>query len=69
MNITHDCDPVYQYTEFNKEKALILLKECLAFVNNVPNKKYEAFPYKDSYELASEIGKFLRNYDQRKTEN
>jgi hypothetical protein len=59
MNITHDFDPVYEYTEFNKQKALILLKECLYFINNVPNRTYEAFPYNDSYELASEISKFL----------
>ncbi len=41
-------------------EAEILLRECLAFINQVPNGKYSAFPYKDSYELASKVGEFLR---------
>lgn len=47
--------------------AKLLLKEAVAFINNVPNRKYEAFPYKDSYELASEIDKFLKkiNIEER----
>ena len=43
--------------------AKLLLKEAVAFINNVPNRKYEAFPYKDSYELASEIDKFLKKVE------
>lgn len=47
--------------------ARLLLKEAVAFINNVPNRKYSAFPYKDSYELASEIDKFLKkiNIEER----
>lgn len=41
-------------------EAKQLLREAVNFINNVPNRRHDAFPYKDSYELASEIDKFLK---------
>jgi len=42
------------------EKAIILLEESLYFINNVPNKKYKVKSFNNSFELASELGKFLK---------
>ena len=47
--------------------ARLLLKEAVAFINGIPNGKYEAFPYKDSYELASEIDKYLKRTNDSRT--
>jgi len=47
-------------------EAEILLRECLAFINQVPNGKYPAFPYKNSYELASKVGEFLKLIENEK---
>lgn len=41
------------------QDAKSLLREAVGFINQVPNGKFSAFPYKDSYELASVIDKFL----------
>jgi len=65
MNITKEADDMigksYNVYKLELTKATQLLKEALFFINQIPNKKYEAFLYKDSYELASEISKFLKN--------
>jgi len=55
--------------ELDLEKSLELLEECYNFLNFSVNKKYNSIKYKNSYELASEVGKFLRktnDYDTRK---
>ncbi len=45
------------------EKALFLISEALYFVNNVPNKKYRVRDFEDSYELASNLNKFLKEHN------
>lgn len=41
-----------------------ILKECEYFINQVPNKKYDTLTYKDSYELASELGKLIKQLER-----
>lgn len=48
-----------QYKE-DLEKAIILLEESLYFINNVPNSSRKVKSFTDSYELASEIGRYLK---------
>lgn len=44
------------------EKALGLLKETEYFINFIPNTKYNGKSYEKSYELASDLRKFLKQY-------
>jgi hypothetical protein len=44
----------------DNEEAKNLLEECLYLLNEIPNKKYKPKSYKDSYELASVISKYLK---------
>lgn len=54
---------LYNNDRLDLFEAKLLLKEALAFINQVPNNKYEAFPYKSSYNLASAIDNFLKKPD------
>ena len=38
-----------------------LLKEILTALNSLPNKKVESVWFKNTYEIATEIGRFLNN--------
>jgi len=44
----------------DKELAIHLLENAVYFINMVPNNKYRCRDYDCSYDLASEIDKYLR---------
>ncbi len=52
--------------DFDENNIIDLLNEALYFINGVPNKKYKVKNLKNSYELASKIEKYLKEYDTRK---
>lgn len=45
------------------DKSKKLLEECLYLLNEIPNRKYKPKGFTDSYELASEINKFLKSVE------
>jgi len=49
---------------FDENNGLDLLEECLYLLNEIPNKKYKPKSFKDNYELASAIGKYLKIYEK-----
>lgn len=51
--------------ELDLERAIELLKESVYFINIVPNKRYDGPLYEKSYELASNIDKFLNEIDEK----
>lgn len=52
-------------TEIDLEKAIELLKESVYFINIMVNTTYDGPNYTTSYELASEIDKFLNQIDEK----
>lgn len=57
-------DEVKEKSNFDENNGLDLLRECLYLLNEIPNKKYKPKSYKDSYELASVIEKYIKRYEK-----
>lgn len=64
MNITKEADEMvgkpFNLHKMELEEAARLLAECSYFLNWCPNKTYNGKLYKESYELASDINKYLK---------
>lgn len=55
---------IVDQNKLDLEKAIELLKESVYFINITKNTKYHGINYETSYELASNIDKFLNQIEE-----